>query len=393
MIFQTLDDKNECIGIYLDGKLIYPDLIDNSLSRTWNYSEYLKDQDIEYASLYCGGKSLDQMCPEACSQEWNEITSRLRAFMISFKEAKISLRENCFYDLVPERFLLEYCYMKDKICGHIFENYEKPTNYNFLVDLTKFVNKIKYNSLNINPKNLELGTVKSRDFYKKISSNKQYIEYDIFGTKTGRLTTVKNSFPILTMNREFRQAVQPKNDIFIELDYNAIELRILMALLGMKQPKKDIHNYINNSIFKNNYTRAESKQKVFAWLYNPTAKNFNLDRIFPKKEILSKYYDGEKVKTPFGREIESDDHHALNYIIQSTASDFFLRKVLELDKNISHLSSEVSFCIHDSVVLDVKKAELKDLQEVIKAFGQTPLGEFKINISAGKNFGQMHAKN
>jgi hypothetical protein len=392
-MFQTLDDKNECIGVYIDGRLVYPESVNDSLTSTWEYSQFLKNKDIDYAKLYCGGKNLAEVCPQAYSEEWNEINSRMKAFLVSFKEAKISLRENCFYDLVPERFLLEYCYLKDKICDHVFENYEKPNNYKFLVDLTKFADRIKYNSLNVDPRNLNLGTSKSRDFYKKISNSQQYIEYDIFGTKTGRLTTTKNSFPILTMNKEYRQVLKPKNDFFIELDYNAVELRILMSLLGMKQPKKDLHNHIKNTVFNNNYTRDQSKQKVFAWLYNPAAKNFSLDRAFSKKAVLQKYYDGTSVTTPFGRKIESDDHHALNYIIQSTASDFFLRKVLELEENISSLDSEIVFCIHDSVVLDVNSAELESLQEAVRLFGQTPFGEFKINISAGENFGNMQQKN
>ncbi len=394
MLFQTLDNKKECVGLYIDGKLLYPDNKSfDGLSKTWNYSTYLSEKDVDYATLYCRGLSLSQTCPEIYQEEWQHINNRMKAYLVSFHEAKISLRENCFFDLVPERFLLEYCYLKDKICEHVFQTYDKPKDYDFLLGLTKLADKIKYRELEIDPGAMSLGSPRAREFYKKILSHKQYIEYDIFGTKTGRLTTTKNSFPILTMNREFRQILKPKNDIFIELDYNAIELRIFMAILGKQQPSGDIHNYINKRVFKNNLTRDQSKQAVFSWLYNPVAKNYNLDKVFPKNKILDRYYDGAKVITPFGREIESDDHHALNYIIQSTASDFFLRKVLELDQNISHLKSDIAFCIHDSVIIDAKQEELKELQKAVSVFKDTPLGEFKINISAGENFGQMQAKN
>ena len=44
----------------------------------------------------------------------------------SFKESKINLRDNCFYDLIPEKFLLEYCFIKNEITNQvIFTNVQK----------------------------------------------------------------------------------------------------------------------------------------------------------------------------------------------------------------------------------------------------------------------------
>ena len=205
MLFQTLDNKEECVGLYLDGQILYPDVLPTSLTKTWDYSTYLSEHDVEYASLYCRGKSLAQVCPESLQQEWQEINKRMKAFLTSFHEAKVSLRENCFFELVPERFLLEYCHLKDKISQYVFKTYERPKDYEFLLGLAKLSDKIKYQQLNIDPGQMNLGSARAREFYKKVSAQKQYIEYDIFGTKTGRLTTTKSSFPILTMSREFRQ--------------------------------------------------------------------------------------------------------------------------------------------------------------------------------------------
>ena len=390
MLFQTLDDKNECVGIYLDGSLHY-DQIPRGLSRTWGYSSYLAGQDVEYASLYCGGKTLGEVCPEEYKQEWDIINNKLKAFMTSFAEAKVSLLDNCFYDLVPERFLLEYCHLKDKICEHVFSCYEKPANYNFLLELTKLTQVIKYQSLNVDMSEMssELGSLRARDFYKKMSSKKHCIDYDIYGTKTGRLTTTKNSFPILTFNRNYRKVLKPKNDWFVELDYNAAELRVFLALLGLDQPEGDIHEHIGKELFKSKFTRAETKRKIFSWLYDPAAKNYALDRLFPKNKLLKKYYSDNCIRTPFSRVIESDKFHALNYLIQSTTSDFFLSKLIQLNKSIKGLDTFVAFCIHDSVILDFKEKDKEKLKEIIKAFSSSKLGEFKVNVSAGKNFKEM----
>ena len=42
-------------------------------------------------------------------------------------------------------------------------------------------------------------------------------------------------------------------------------------------------------------------------------------------QSVEKYWDGEYVINPFGRQIKCDQFRALNFIIQSTTSDIFLR--------------------------------------------------------------------
>ena len=86
MMFQTLDNKNECIGLYIDGKLIYPDLLSDDLTKTWDYSEYLRDQDVEYASLYCAGKTLTDVCPESFFEEFLYILNLLSQYQLDTKK-------------------------------------------------------------------------------------------------------------------------------------------------------------------------------------------------------------------------------------------------------------------------------------------------------------------
>ena len=120
MIFQTLDDKRECVGVYSDGELRF-DEIPEDLSKTWSYSNFLAGKDIEYASLYCQGQTLDQVCPVHLVEEWEKVSNRLKAFLRANKIAKVSLVENCFFDVTPERFLKEYCEIKNQICQWVFE--------------------------------------------------------------------------------------------------------------------------------------------------------------------------------------------------------------------------------------------------------------------------------
>ena len=147
MLFQTLDDKKECVAVYADNSLIKE--LPNNLTKTWNYSGFLEDRDIEYAFLYAGGKSLDELVPENIAVQWKTINHKMKAFLKSFYLAKVSLDENCFFDLVPVRFLMEYCELKNQITQHVFDTHEKPENYKFLEDLHKILFELKHRELNI----------------------------------------------------------------------------------------------------------------------------------------------------------------------------------------------------------------------------------------------------
>ena len=71
MIFKKIDDKNKSGGIYAEGKLSFDELPDG-LTACWAPVPYLKDKEIEYASLYCQGKTPDEVCPDVLREEWEE---------------------------------------------------------------------------------------------------------------------------------------------------------------------------------------------------------------------------------------------------------------------------------------------------------------------------------
>ena len=51
MIFQALDDKEHCVGVYVDGQ-IHHTLPDN-LTHTWSYAEFLADMEVTNANEIC----------------------------------------------------------------------------------------------------------------------------------------------------------------------------------------------------------------------------------------------------------------------------------------------------------------------------------------------------
>ena len=191
------------------------------------------------------------------------------------------------------------------------------------------------------------------------------------------------------MNKEFRGCIKPKNDWFIELDFNAAELRVLLALAGAKQPLNDIHDWNVQHIFDGKITREEAKTKTFAWLYSQRT-NKELERLYNKNLIRHKYWDGFKVETDYGRIIEKvDEHRALNYIIQSTTVDMVHEQAHKIYELLKEKKSNISFLIHDAVYIDLAEEDRYEILNWLDIFKKTRYDIFKVNLAAGKNLGEM----
>ena len=396
MFFQPLDTKKECAGIYADGK-IHNDSIPVGLTATWKYSSHLDLPSVEYANLYCGGKSIAEVVPDSKRDNWELLNNKLQAYLRACNTAKVDLEENCFFDIVPEKFLLQYCEMRNDVTKHVILNNKKPANYDFLLELVKFLSKLRHQhlKLDLTPLSKLVALPRTRILYKRLMKrSSHYIEYDPFKSKTGRLTTTKLSFPILTLDRNYRSIIKPQNDFFVELDFNAAELRTLLALSGREQPKTDIHDWNAKNIYRSSVlSRDAAKKRIFAWLYNPNSKDFLPSDVYDREKVLVKYFDGSTVTTVFDRNIPADNHHALNYIIQSTTSDLFLKRALEIDKILCSQSSNIAFLLHDSLVIDFAKKDMGLLNNIINTFSDTDLGSYVTNVSVGRDYGNMKRYN
>lgn len=344
-----------------------------SLNKTFTWSN---EPSLECAKYY--GKPLQ-------SANLDKANKKLKAFLKAYSSTDIDKTQYPFENFIPDSFIKEYAKVYSDACEDIIKNNPKPKNYEFLKELDLLIKQISKQQLNV-----------AEEYDLKVAINKQkcfrtsepYIRYNLFGTVTGRLTTQKNSFPILTMNKDCRFLLSPTNDMFLELDYNACELRVLLALNEHQQPIEDLHIWNQEHVFEGKYDRSESKLKIFSWLYDVKVNEL-ANKYYDKEKIKNKYWKDGKVINYYGREMECDEQHAVNYIIQSTASDMFLRQALKVNRLLEGRKSKIAFMIHDSLTIDVAKEDRDLLEDIQEVFSETDFGKFKTNVSAGKNFGNM----
>jgi hypothetical protein len=371
MILQTLDIKENCTGVFDRSSFSFEDLdkITKNYRYAWKHSPILDDEKYEYLYLYLKSEDLS---PYSYDPEmYEEFILKMESHAKAAATAKIELDSMCFFDVVPENQLVRWFTMRRQCMDGILESLAKPGDYDILHKAHVLATEISHNK---------------RDYEKKTSR----IQYNIFGSATGRFTTVKGSIPILNLKKENRTQLTPNNDLFIELDFNAAELRTLLSLSGRDQPDIDIHEWNIDNVFRRGLERSKAKQRVFAWLYNPEAIDTSLEQCY-NREIFRDFFskDDQILTTPFGRKLYVEERKAQSYLLQSTTSDIVIENAYKIMKLLKGKQSNIAFTLHDSVVLDFAKEDYGLVREIKEVFEDTRMGRFLSNISIGKNFGDM----
>ena len=332
--------------------------------------------------------------PEYMVDDWGDVNQKIQAFQRSLRTAQVDAYENCFFDLVPTRFLVEFCESRNIITNHILKTVPKPSRYEFYKHVSILLADISAQPISLDKKLLASysKTPQLQHQAAKVLEATPRVIYKQFGTKTGRLTTQKNSIPILTLPRTLRSGILPQNDLFVELDFNGAEVRTLLGILQKDQPEGDVHDFHQKEIFKGTGTREQAKTTFFAWLYGSRSavtsqQEKSLRHFYDKEEIIQKYLEGTTLRTAYNKLIPNvDHHHALNYLVQSTAAELLLKQALKIDYLLRTCGSgsTIAFLIHDSIILDIKNEDLHLLSKAENLMKST-------NRKKGLNLGSLCA--
>lgn len=371
MILQTLDIENNCKGIYHKGcfefKKFENIIKENSIA--WKHSKILEGHEYEYLFLRLKDEDLSRYSsnPDLFFTYRNKMKAHQKAAL----SAKVSLEEECFFDLLPEHQMLKWFSIRQQALESLYRNTKKDTDYEIL-------HKAHVLTTLIGQQDLQFGEKKGK------------VIYDIFGSATGRLTTKRRSIPVLTLKKDQRELLKPQNDAFVELDLNAAEVRMLMALSGREQPRGDIHEWVVENVYKGNKERSKAKVELFAWLYNPSSSENRFDKIF-SRTIFRDFFDfkNEILTTPFGRKLPVTERKAQNYLLQSTTSDQVIENAYKIQKILKNTNSTVAFTLHDSIILDMCKKDAILLRDIKSQFEKTRWGNFMSTCKVGKNFGNL----
>ncbi len=239
-------------------------------------------------------------------------------------------------------------------------------------------------------------------------------------TATGRLSSNNpnlQNIPIRDENgREIRKAFIPSDEdhLFLSADYSQIELRIMAALSEDPQMMdafahdQDIHALTASKIYKipveavTSDMRRKAKTANFGIIYGISAFGLSQRLNIPRqeaKELIDGYFENfPKVKdymdmsiemarkvgfvqTIMGRrrylpDINSNnqvvrgmaERNAINTPIQGSAADIIKAAMIRIHKEFTKngLQSKMVLQVHDELNFDVRKAELEQVQLIVK---------------------------
>jgi hypothetical protein len=233
---------------------------------------------------------------------------------------------------------------------------------------------------------------------RSVRNNKVYSSYNLYNI-TSRPTNAFNSINFLAFNKEngSRAAFIPKNDAFVEFDFDGYHIRLVANLLGIQLPAdKSIHEVLGQQYFsKSDLTPEEyqeSKKITFRQMYNGVEDEFKhlvlFEHIAEFVEIMwSQYQLNGHINLPNGRKIiqeNANPQKLFNYYIQCLETVNNVKKLSKLKEYLQNKQSKVLLVVYDSILIDYStedgKGTLADIKNILEE------GEYRVKAKKGHNY-------
>jgi DNA polymerase-1 len=257
------------------------------------------------------------------------------------------------------------------------------------------------------------------------ADNRMHPTFNIWGTKTGRLSCADPNLQQVPKDKDIRSLVTaPPGWTFIEADLSQIELRIAAMLAReptmiaiYKEGKIDLHTYTASIISGKSVDevtkadRSAAKPVNFGLLYGmqaPTLKeyayvNYEMEltledavefreKFFQAYSGLLAWHEEQKqevrtfgcVKTPVGRirhlpAIYGDrkaqaeaERQAINSPVQSFGSDMCVSAIIQLANTLDPAEARIVGNVHDAILLEVRNDKVDEVAAKVKAAMEAP---------------------
>lgn len=276
--------------------------------------------------------------------------------------------------------------------AHISKDYYMNT----WVPQSRVLRSLKEATIDVGRYNELLGTVATNvTTLQSFKPNKfglaEPIEYDRFGTVTGRLV-VASGPQILTLKRDYRDMIKSSyaDGKIVYVDFAALEARILLYEAGMRCDHVDMYTFISQELFGGTASRDAIKGAVISELYG-SGKHLlgeqlgieghelnefvgKVKRFFKTNELKRRIKD-DFIKTGYvtnryGRKVVPSaplDHILVNSYAQSTGVDVSLLGFSSIVEKLKcYPEVKPLFVLHDALILDVPSKNIQDVLNVEK---------------------------
>ena len=208
----------------------------------------------------------------------------------------------------------------------------------------------------------------------------QVPSYDNAHSSTGRMT-VRSGPRILTLPKDQRGCIVSRwsDGILVEVDFNALDARVLSWITGHDSVPGDMYEWIGKSSGID-APRSIIKEATLSAMYGMSKRNFALRyqdmpdavdlyekvRSFMQvKELEERLSRQDPLRNAFGRHLSSTNAR-ISHHVQSSAVDVACSGFEWLVNQTDSDFCLPIFLIHDAIVLDIKKDYLGKIEEICK---------------------------
>ena len=239
-----------------------------------------------------------------------------------------------------------------------------------------------------------------------IHSGRVYSQYN-YHTVTGRPSNAFGGFNFAAMNKDdgTRAAFCSRFEqgALVEMDFDSYHVRLIATAIGYELPASSIHEYLGRFYFDTDTLteeqRAESKAITFRLLYGGIDSEFLSIPFFRKvNDFVYTLWDKWKrngcIHTPITKRSICKDavqnmtaFKLFNYYLQAIETEVSVRKLQQVQDLLRDYESCIVLYTYDSVLVDMKYSEARDLLPAIK--NMLEQGNLPVKCKVGDIYDKM----
>ena len=333
--------------------------------------------------------------------------------MLEFKKLEYYIREktyNWFYNryggredlnkIIPLAKIYEKCETTfDQIEPAIQDYKDVPGFYFFNTIATNLFYLIEKEGIRVDVHDfLERYHPTNPDF--SIEGETVYTRYNLYNT-TSRPTNSFNAVNFLALPKgtEFRRCFKPKNDKFVQMDFDGYHVRLVANLLNYDIPLNEkAHMYLAKQYFGKNVTKEqykEAKQINFQAIYGTIPWEYErLDffkRLKEQVDFLWNSFETEgKVYVPVSNKMFKKGYledmrptKLMNYLIQAYETARNVAALYNVMKRLRYCKTKLLLVTYDSILLDYSEEDGEELLTKIKE--ELECGKFPVSVDFSKD--------
>lgn len=226
-----------------------------------------------------------------------------------------------------------------------------------------------------------------------IQDNIAYTYYNL-NNITSRPTNAFNSvnFAAIPKSPEYRQAIIPQKDTFVEFDFDGYHLRLLCEQIGYELTEESAHIQLARLYFgKDEITEEEyvsAKQTNFHAIYGKIPPEYAFLEVFEKIQnyingLWKQFNEQGYVEDPIsGKRFTQDlsDMHPqklMNYMMQSLETSRNILILKDVLKYLQDKNTQIALYTYDAIIFDFDKSDgketLEDLQRILEQGNKYPV--------------------